>query len=286
MVSSMETDSRTGRSAARTAASILTPEPVCVDAEESLDRAMELMEAHAIRHLVVVRDGRVAGVLGDREVLGVTGWMPLRVHESRGPSPTRGHPNRVADAMRAPAAAIEPSLDLRSAIRLLLDEGVDCLPVLDGARLVGIVTETDLLRACLEATSAPGADPPVEELMARDPLSVHWYTTIDEAARLCHRHGMRHLPVLEAGLLVGMLSDRDLRRAHGQGRPGATPVEEVFTRKAIAAAPSMRASEATRVLLENRIGALPVAERGEVRGIVTSTDLLEHGLSLLDTPAP
>ncbi len=285
MVSRMESESRTGRIAARTAASILTPEPVCVEAEESLDRAMELMEAHAIRHLVVVQGGRVAGLLGDREVLGATGWLPLRVHESRGPSPTRGHPNRVADAMRAPAATIEPSLDLRSTIRRLLDEGVDCLPVLEGGRLVGIVTETDLLRACLEAASAPGADPPVEELMARDPLSVHWYTTIDEAVRLCHRHGIRHLPVLEAGLLVGMLSDRDLRRAHGQGRPGASPVEEVFTRKAIAAAPSMRASEATRLLLENRIGALPVAERGEVRGIVTSTDLLEHGLTLL-APAP
>lgn len=269
-------------------ASIMTRDPIVVDVEQSLDQAMAMMDAHSIRHLAVVRAGRLVGMLTDREVLAATGWLPMRVHESRGPSATTGHPGRVAEVMRAPAASIEPGTDLLEVGRRLLQEEQGCLAVVEDGVLVGIVTDTDLLQAYrrerVDEQRAAAEDPPAEAVMTAAPLTVHWYTTLGEAARLCREHALRHLPVLEAGLLVGLLSDRDLRRAQGLGRHADTPVDEVMTRNVLTGSRSMRASEVSGILLQNRFGAVPIAERGELLGIVTITDLLRHDVATRSAP--
>lgn len=269
------------------AAAIMARDPLTVDAGQSLDDAMEVMDRHAIRHLPVLSGGRLVGVLTDREVLGATGWLPKRVHESRGPSETSGHPRRVEEVMRARVATVEPSTSLPDLMHRLLHGEQGCLAVVEDAALVGIVTETDLLRTYVEERAGPRGsgleDPTAEAIMTVNPVTVGCDTSLGEAWRLCSEHNLHHLPVIEAGLLVGILSDRDLRRARGQGRHADLTVDEIMTRKVLSGPRSMRASEVARILLENRISALSIAERGELRGIVTISDILRHGLETQDS---
>ena len=85
---------------------------------------------------------------------------------------------------------------------------VGCVPVLDGAELVGILTERDLARAI-----ADGIDPrnvEVGDYMTPDPTVVTPDTDIAEAARIMVRQGIRHLPVMEDGRLMGVMSMRDI----------------------------------------------------------------------------
>src|SRR5205823_249463 len=83
----------------------------------------------------------------------------------------------------------------------------------------------------------------------------------------------------ERHLLVGILSDRDMIRRRRQRR--SVTVGEVMTRKVITVTPATAAHDAVRLLIENRIGSLPVVEGNRLIGLVTETDFLGVARDLL-----
>jgi len=88
------------------------------------------------------------------------------------------------------------------------DHGVGSLAVLDGEDLVGILTERDLLWAI--ADGAPANVTRVGTYMSAPPIVVSPETDVVAASRKMVEHDVRHLPVVEAGQLKGMVSARDL----------------------------------------------------------------------------
>jgi len=100
-----------------------------IEAAEPVTVAAEQMRRRRIRHLVVTRENRVAGVLSDRDVTN------LSARDSR----------LVGDVMASPAISASPEMTLRKAANLLRGRSIGCLPVMDEGRLVGIVTTSDLL---------------------------------------------------------------------------------------------------------------------------------------------
>jgi CBS domain-containing protein len=109
--------------------------------------------------------------------------------------------------MTRAALTDRPDDDLAAAARKMWEQQTGSLLVLEGEELVGIITERDVLRAV--ATGTP-LDTPVSELMSRDLITVEPGTSLREAARIMTEKWIRHLPVLEAGQLVGVVSQRDL----------------------------------------------------------------------------
>ena len=84
--------------------------------------------------------------------------------------------------------------------------------VLSGDRPVGIITERNILQRIVE----PGLDPMVvkaREIMSAPLVTIEPYVPLEEAARLMVRHGIKKLPVVEGGKLVGMITTSDLVRA-------------------------------------------------------------------------
>lgn len=96
-------------------------------------------------------------------------------------------------------------------------------------------------------------------------------TSVREARRLLDRARARHLPVLEGGLLVGIVSDRDLRSAAGE----AVPLREIMTRTVFVLSPGTSIRRAARLFRERRFGAMPVVEGRELVGIVSVVDVLK-----------
>ena len=105
---------------------------------------------------------------------------------------------------------VEASATVAHAARVMSDHEVGAL-VVTGAdrRAVGIVTERDVLRDVV-APERPAGEVTVAEVMTADLLSCTMATAYPEARRLMAEHGIRHLPILEDGRPVGMLSIRDV----------------------------------------------------------------------------
>ena len=138
--------------------------------------------------------------------------------------------------------------------------------------------------------------PALLEVMKRNPVTVAPETALDQVLELLERYGFRHLPVVEANRVVGMISDRDvylatgllgteqrLRDERGRELPGARLAGEIQRRPVHCLTQEATVLEAARDMLRLRIGAIPVVERGGgdvLCGIVTETDLLRIALEL------
>jgi len=115
----------------------------------------------------------------------------------------------VADAMRQEFITVAPEDTLGEvAERMVEEKKGGAVVVMDYGRMIGILTERDLLRAI--AYRVHTSDARVREWMTEDPITVPPETTLDEASQLMLDKNFRHLPVVEGGRVVGVVS---LRRA-------------------------------------------------------------------------
>jgi len=104
---------------------------------------------------------------------------------------------------------VSPNSTVFDAIRLLAQKNIGALPVMDGDHLVGIFSERDYTRkVALEGKSS--RDVRVVEIISRSVFTVSPDCTVAEAMRLMTDKHIRHLPVLEAGKLVGFISMGDM----------------------------------------------------------------------------
>lgn len=118
--------------------------------------------------------------------------------------------------------------------------------------------------------------------MTREVVTVTPTATVADALELIRNHNIRHLPVLDAGRVVGVATDRDLRLAL---EPGSTPadatVQDIMTTSPVAVSPDTPIESAAALLSEHRIGCLPVLEDDELVGILTRSDLLRAFVELM-----
>lgn len=104
-----------------------------------------------------------------------------------------------------------PADTLRAAAVRMWEQQTGSLLVLDGAELVGILTERDIMKAVARGLDL--AATPVSAVMSTQLLTVEPTTTVEEAAARMADRWIRHLPVLHDGRLVGVVSQRDLLAA-------------------------------------------------------------------------
>jgi len=116
---------------------------------------------------------------------------------------------RVKDAMTSEVKTAAPSQSLTDAAMLMKQEDVGSIPVVDGERLVGVVTDRDIVVRGI----ADGSDPhaiQVGDIASRDVVTVRPDDDLDEALRLMAQHQVRRLPVVDDGQLVGVVATADV----------------------------------------------------------------------------
>jgi acetoin utilization protein AcuB len=137
---------------------VMTKDPVTIDPDAPLETAAAVMAERELRHLPVVEDaGRLIGMITDRDLR--TALLAPAVAEYLPPEEQRRFRRlaqtvgnlRVRDVMTWDVATIVGEAPLAQAAALMYDRRLGCLPVIEQGRLVGIVTERDVLKALASA---------------------------------------------------------------------------------------------------------------------------------------
>jgi len=268
-------------------ADIMTREVLSAAPDCPLDEAIRLFESCNFRHLPVADKGQLVGVISDRDVALATGWILAsyrHADESSGPK-------LVGQIMREGVHTLAPDAEITDAAELILDNRIGALPLIEEGLLVGLVTTTDLLRACREERA--GLDWSIHEgavvasAMTTDVHTISPDASMSEALDLCNENTLRHLPVIESSDLIGMISDRDLRFGLGQeivsdlvaqeeGRMelSRTPISALMTTEVVTIGHRELLTTAADSMLKHGFSALPVLKDGELVGILTQTDIL------------
>ncbi len=114
----------------------------------------------------------------------------------------------VREVMSTTLHTVSPSTTVGEAVALMAQYRVGSTLVMEGAHLEGIFTERDTVRAISQSHDAPGHE--VESWMTKEPMTVGPEEDVESALNTMLEHGFRHLPVVENGEVIGIVSIRDL----------------------------------------------------------------------------
>lgn len=124
----------------------------------------------------------------------------------------------IRDAMTKSPRTIEAGTPLQEAARLMRDEDIGSLPIVEGDRLVGMLTDRDIV---IRAVADGMLDRSAGEIASHELTTIDPQQSLDEAARLMGEHQVQRLPVCEEdGRLVGILSLQDVSRRLDEARTG------------------------------------------------------------------
>jgi len=249
--------------------------------------AYQVMRDTQIRHLPVVTDeGTLVGIITDRDIrrAAASDVPHLAEHELL----SLLEQLRVRDIMTPEVVTVGGTTPLREAEQMLLQKKFGCLPVVHANHtLAGIITVTDLLRASIDQYEA-GRLMRVRSMMQTPIITVTPEMSLAEVQRLMRDNNIRHIPVVSGPgyqRLVGMITDRDLREAAPSPatmltrgeiayQMETTSVKTCMTQEVVCIGPEAEMVQAARLLVQRRIGCLPVVDHATLVGVVTEMDCL------------
>ena len=136
-----------------------------------------------------------------------------------------------------------------------------------------------------------------KDQMTVNPVTVTSATTIADAAELMKKHPFRRLPVVDTGKLVGIVTDRDLRKASPSSATTLSVhevdyllskalIKDIMTKKVLSIGSEATIEEAALVMYNNRIGGVPVVDKNQdVVGIITETDIFKCLVDIMGLPS-
>ena len=246
-------------------------EPVTIDKSERLGHALDLMEKHDLRRLLVTNKDKMGGIITMRQIARVLG-----TRKSLGMPASSLH---VASATMDSVIKVLPDMDVQDAMVLLQKTGV--LAAMDGEKVLGWVRPREIIAAVNVSGMASDA--------MRFPLTSNPNDRLVHARRMMLDRGVGRLPVVEGGRLVGIISERDVAkslRAFRDLNDTASKqytriynilVSDVMTQDVKYVYVDTPLDEVKKIILTENRGGLPVLNhREEVVGMITRRSILDY----------
>jgi CBS domain-containing protein len=189
----------------------------------------------------------------------------------------------VRQIMETDAAYLHDQADFKEAVSTMLERRTGGLPIVnDDMQVVAIFTE----RNAVELMGGLVTNRTVDEFMTGNVKMVSTDTHIGQAAKVMVDNRFRRLPVVKDGIFAGMITASDIVHFLGRGDAFSKlttgnihealdqPVGSIVSKELIWTSPGTDMGKAMKIMLEKKIGSLPILEEGVLRGIITESDFL------------
>ena len=123
---------------------IMVGSPVTLKPEDTLNLANDVISLGRIRHIPVLEDGRLIGLLSERDLIGAAATRIFGLKQKSKSALLKSV--LIKDVMKKKVITVTAETKIAEAARLMADKKIGCVPVIDDGRLVGLVTTTDILR--------------------------------------------------------------------------------------------------------------------------------------------
>jgi CBS domain-containing protein len=251
---------------------IASKKPVTCRLDQRLRDVLHLFSKNYRRMPVLNKEGHVRGMLSATDLLNVLGgWGKYsRIRQQERTS------TRARRMMSSHVFHLDKNVTLPTALASFKKHKVGSYPVLYRNRLVGLITEWDLVRQIRGNTGVK-----VSDIMVRKPMVAQESHSVADVAKMLGLGGFRRLPVVSKGLLVGMITPRDILRFLHANRlagklPGQRqPVKRIMEKKVVSVQAGQDVHEAVKIMIGQKIGGLPVMEHQELAGIITERDVVD-----------
>ena len=188
----------------------------------------------------------------------------------------------ISSVMVKDVFTVPQSMQLEEVAKLMLDNGIGSVPVMDDDKMVGIVSKADFVTL---ATGIAFDKITVKEIMSKDLVSASPTDRLIHARRLMLESNVGRLPVLDDDKLVGMITSKDLMRAfidfrkkvpekYQKSQIKEVLVEDIMSHNPTYVSKDMSITEVSEIIMETGYNGLPVVEGDDVIGIITQTDIL------------
>jgi CBS domain-containing protein len=250
---------------------IMTTEIISVDKDDSLKHVLDLMKKHGITKIPVLEEKKFFGLVTDNVIAYKLGSI-----RKRSVTASRLHASSVTEKE---VMTISPDEDVKNILKSVGEPGPTMLPVVEKAKLVGVVTKADLLPLVKSKNS-------LYSIMQRKVHSISLDDRVIHARRIMISENIARLPVLEEKKLVGIISDIEialafasLKKSFSLGKQkhhlDEMLVKDAMRARVIWTKPSISIFDAAQLMLKQNIGALPLLENEKLVGMVTRTDLIK-----------
>jgi CBS domain-containing protein len=192
---------------------------------------------------------------------------------------------KVKNLMRA-APKVDTEVSLSKAAKLMIESGIRQLPVFDGKKLLGFVTDENIIHG---AVTQEWGNVEVAKIMTRAPHVIEANRSVGAVLSLFREYGISHVPVVDEGKLVGIISIHDIIEQVFQPRRHQTlgdivgekvpilsiPAKGVMAHPVITVQPETALKEAEKRMHDFDVSSLPVVAKERLVGIITKLDFLE-----------
>ncbi|MCE5339718.1 MAG: CBS domain-containing protein [Planctomycetaceae bacterium] len=239
---------------------VMSEEVVTISMNESVVSAAKLMAENNISCIVVVNNDIVAGILTETDLLRKVAGQNKDFDKVR-----------ISEIMSSPVIDIAPELPVLEVSRILNENGIKRLPVIDKNQLVGIITQTDMVRVM----TFYGMWKDVGEIMSRDVAVIQKEGTVADAAHIMNTRKCSCVVVLSGSDVAGIITEKDMMKkvVAVKKDPTNTRAEEVMSWPVISIPADHSAFSSSRMMEQKRIRRMVVMENERLCGIVTQTDI-------------
>ena len=253
---------------------LMSEDIITIDKDQNLSDALKLLRKHNISRLPVTNNKQLVGIISERDIATKLGSSK---YESMPAS--RLH---ISSVMVKDVFTVPQSMQLDEVARLMLENGIGSVPVMDGDDMVGIVSKADFVTL---AVGIAFDKVTVKELMSKDLTVVSSTERVVHARRQMLESHVGRLPVVDEDKLVGMITSKDLMRAFIDFRKKVpekyqkAQIKDVLVEDIMSSNPKFVSkddtiSEVSKIIIETGFNGLPVVENDELVGIITQTDIL------------